>query len=171
MIRSKTEIMKKLFILFLALCSLSSCMVIKSSASHEPVNVQPISALIADLDVSPDRITYTMKPHHRVQRGGFENVKSTAVREALQKSGGGDVLVGLEVQTRSRRLLIWTFVESITVSGYPAKYVDFKTPDDSYWSPLGVWLTQEAINNDKSSPNNTSTVMSVINGFKKFGRR
>lgn len=143
-------------------------MVVRSSASHEPVNVQPISALIADLDVSPERITYTMRPHFKVQRGGFENVKSTAIREALQKSGGGDVLVGLEVQTKSRRLFIWTFVQSITVSGYPAKYVDFKTPDESYWTPLGVWLTQEAINNDKSSPTNTNTVMNVIEVFKKF---
>ena len=160
--------MKKLFILCCAICALSSCMTIRSTATHEVVNVQPISALIADLDVSPERISHTMRPHFKIQRGGYENVKSTAVREALQKHGGGDVLVGLEIQTKSRRLFIWNFVQSITVSGYPAKYVNFKTPDESYWSPLGMWLTQDALNNGSSAKADahTNVVMKVVEMFK-----
>lgn len=141
--------MKKLFVLIGAVCALSSCQTIKSTATHKAVDIQPIGALIADLEVSPNRISYTMIPHRRVQRGGFENIKSTAIREALKNNGGGDVLVGLEVQTKSVRFLIWRFITSITVSGYPAKYTNFTNPDKSYWTPVGMWLTQDAIQKSK----------------------
>lgn len=141
--------MKKLFVLIGAVCALSSCQTIRSTATHKAVDIQPIGALIADLEVSPNRISYTMIPHRRVQRGGFENVKSTAIREALKNNGGGDVLVGLEVQTKSVRFLIWRLITSITVSGYPAKYKNFTNPDKSYWTPVGMWLTQDAIQKSK----------------------
>jgi hypothetical protein len=101
-----------------------------------------------------------MAPHRRVQRGGFENVKSTAVREALKNNGGGDVLVGLEVQTKSVRFLIWRSIKSITVSGYPAKYKNFTNPSKEYWTPMGVWLTQDAI--QKSKGNKSATLSEIV---------
>ena len=147
--------MKKILVLVCAMFSFTSCMTIKNSATYKTVDVQPISVLTADLQVSSKRISYTMRPHRRVQRGGFENVKSTAIREALQKNGGGDILVGLEVQTTSKSFLFWNKVASITVSGYPAKYVNFHSPDKSYWTPVGLWLTQDAIQKSKNPRNST----------------
>ena len=152
--------MKKLFILIGAVCALSSCQTIKSTATHKAVDIQPIGALIADLEVSPNRISYTMIPHRRVQRGGFENVKSTAIREALKNNGGGDILVGLEVQTKSVRFLAWRSIKSITVSGYPAKYTNFTNPDKDYWTPMGVWLTQDA--NNKSKENKVTSLFETL---------
>ena len=146
--------MKKFFILACIALAVSSCQTIRSTATHKTVDIQPIGALFADLDVSTNRISYTMVPHRRVQRGGFENVKSTAIREALQNNGGGDVLVNLEIQTKTTRFLFWRRVNSITVSGYPAKYTNFTNPDKSYWTPMGVWLTQDAMQKSKSSKNN-----------------
>ena len=145
--------MKKLVFLICAICALSSCSTIRNSATHKAVSVQPISALTADIEVYSPRVTYTMKPDRKVRRGGLENVKSTAVREALQQNGNGDVLVGLEVQTKSRRFLVWNRVVSITVSGYPAKYTNFQSPDKSYWTPMGVWLTQDAVRKAQSGSN------------------
>lgn len=142
--------MKKLFLLLGVVFAFSSCMTIRSSATHKTVDVQPVGVLIADLEVSPKRITYTMAPHKRVQRGGYENVKSTAIREALAKNGGGDVLVGLEVQTRQVRFLAWRKIASITVSGYPATYKNFHCPEKDYWTAEALWLTQDAINKSQS---------------------
>ena len=141
--------MKKLLVLIGAVCALSSCQTIKSTATHKAVDIQPIGALIADLEVSPNRISYTMTPHRRVRRGGFENVKSTAIREALQNNGGGDVLVGLEVQTKTTGFIFFRWIKSVTVSGYPAKYKNFTNPDKDYWTPMGMWLTQDAIQKSK----------------------
>lgn len=145
--------MKKFFILICVAFAFASCQTIRSSATYKAVDIQPMGALIADLEVSPNRITYTMIPHRRVNRGGFENVKTTAVREALRNNGdgNGDVLVGLEVQTKSVRFLWWRAITSITVSGYPAKYTNFTNPDKSYWTPMGMWLTQDAIQKSRSN--------------------
>lgn len=159
--------MKKLFLLICTMCAFSSCMTIKSSATHKAVNVQPISALTADIEVSPKRIFYTMRPDKKVCRGGFENVKSTAIREALYKNGGGDILVGLEVQTRSKKFLMWKRVVSITVSGYPAKYTNFQSPDKSYWTPVGMWITQDAIQKSQSNSHGSNGLKNIIELMKK----
>ena len=156
--------MKKLFVLIGAVCALSSCQTIRSTATHKTVDIQPIGALIADLEVSPNRISYTMVPHRRVQRGGYENVKSTAIREALQNNGGGDVLVHLEVQTKSSRFLFWRWIKSITVSGYPAKYTNFTNPDKDYWTPMGMWITQDAI--QKSQGNKSMSLSEFLTIIK-----
>lgn len=154
--------MKKLLLLVCVAFAVSSCQTIRNTATHKTVDVQPVGALIADLDVSPTRITYTMKPHRRVRRGGFENVKSTAIREALMTNGGGDVLVGLEVQTKSVGFLWGRKVTSITVSGYPAKYTNFSNPDKEYWTPLGMWLTQDALQKSKSSKRENISITDLL---------
>lgn len=154
--------MKKLFLLLGVVFAFSSCMTIKSSATHKTVDVQPVGVLIADLDVSPRRITYTMNPHKRIQRGGYENVKSTAIREALKKNGGGDVLVALEVQTRQVRFLAWRKIKSITVSGYPATYKNFRSPEKDYWTAEALWLTQDAIEKSKSKGSGFSGLAGTI---------
>ena len=159
--------MKKFFLLVCVAFAVSSCQTIRSTATHKTVDIQPVGALIADLEVSPKRISYTMTPHRRVQRGGFENIKSTAIREALQNNGGGDVLVGLEVQTKSVRFLCWRTITSITVSGYPAKYTNFTNPDKSYWTPMGMWLTQDAIQKSKSSKNNPMSITDLFTIIKE----
>ena len=159
--------MKKFFLFVCVAFAVSSCQTIRSTATHKTVDIQPVGALIADLEVSPKRISYTMTPHRRVQRGGFENIKSTAIREALQNNGGGDVLVGLEVQTKSVRFLFWRAITSITVSGYPAKYTNFTNPDKSYWTPMGMWLTQDAIQKSKSSKNNPLSITDLFTIIKE----
>ena len=91
--------------------------------------VQPVSAVFADLQVSPEKILFLYIPSNTVLQGGESNVVSSAVREALLSNGNADVLVALESQIKYGED---GKIESITVTGYPAKYVNFRNPGDEY---------------------------------------
>lgn len=129
--------MKKIFTLLavaalFAGCSTTSPSMAKltNTASHTKIStVQPTVAVFADLEVSTTKITYFFLPSQTVQNGGFDNIVNTAVREALIANGNADVLVGLEQQVKYDGN---GAVESITISGYPAKYVNFRSPGDDY---------------------------------------
>ena len=84
-------------------------------------------AVLADLDVASEKISYFMIPSKTVIQGGEKNVIKTAVREALIANGNADVLVGLNTQIKYDAK---GQPESITVTGYPAKYVNFRSPSD-----------------------------------------
>ena len=89
----------------------------------------PVKAEVeADLDVSPTKITYTMRPSKEVRNGGYKNVLNTAVREALEKNGGGDVLVEMQVTSEYKSGVFGgKKVKSVTVSGYPGVYKNFRS--------------------------------------------
>ena len=105
-----------------------------SSATHNKVSVvTPVAAVFADLKVSPDKISFFYIPSKTVIEGGYDNVVDSAVREALASNGDADVLVALETQVK------WDAdgkPESITVTGYPAKYVNFRNAGDDYLKNL-----------------------------------
>lgn len=132
--------MKKLAILLAAaaLCA-SACAPsarLMNSASYSKNSAPvPVAAVFADIEVSPTKIIYFMLPTTTVVNGGYDNVVSTAVREALDANGGGDVLVGLETQVKYNAE---GRIESITVSGYPGKYTNFRNPGDDYLKTLPV---------------------------------
>ena len=91
--------------------------------------VQPVTAVLADLEVSPEKILFLYIPSNTVLQGGEANVINSAVREALLSNGNADVLVALEKQVKYGPD---GKIESITVTGYPAKYVNFRSPGDDY---------------------------------------
>lgn len=103
------------------------------TASTADINSSLQSATVADLDVSPQRITYTMTPTKAVQRGGDENVKRVAESEALERNGGGDLLVNPEFVISKRRGLFSSKITSVTVSGRPATYTNIRSFNDSVW--------------------------------------
>ncbi len=82
---------------------------------------------IADLEVSPQKITYTYRPSDDVNRGGEENVINTAVRKALEVNGGGDVLVEMQFTLKKTGK---KNVTEVTVSGYPARYKNFRNANE-----------------------------------------
>lgn len=112
---------------------LSSCATMTKTASTADINSSLQSATVADLDVSPQRITYTMTPTKAVQRGGDENVKRVAESEALERNGGGDLLVNPEFVISKRRGLFSSKITSVTVSGRPATYTNIRSFNDSVW--------------------------------------
>ena len=85
---------KLLFVCFVALMSTSCGSVLLTNSATED---KPVTAVFADLDVSPTKITKFYRPTTTVLNGGYKNVLNTAIREALLENGDADVLVGLVV--------------------------------------------------------------------------
>ena len=133
--------MKKLFVFAAIAAFLTSCTSLAPTttipntkfictATHTQVNVvNPVTALVADLEVSPDKISYSYVPSRAVRNGGFDNIVNCAVQEALRENGDADVMVALEQQVKYNDS---GECESITVTGYPAKYKNFRNPGDNY---------------------------------------
>lgn len=133
--------MKKLLFGCLVAIMSTSCSVamLTNSATQE----KPITAVVADLDVSPTKITKIYRPTTNVINGGYDNVVNTAIREALYENGDADVLVGLETQAKFNAD---GRVESIIITGYPAKYVNFRNASDEH---LSLLLTQSNTSKSK----------------------
>ncbi|MBR2429185.1 MAG: hypothetical protein IKB15_04315 [Alistipes sp.] len=124
--------MKRLILLAAIAVGITSCGTLKNSATHRDFNVNTPYAvpIIADLEVSDTKIKHVYIPTKDVKNGGTDNVINTAVREALTLNGNADVLVGLETQIQfnsSRK------VKSIVITGYPAKYKNFRNLDEEEW--------------------------------------
>ena len=139
--------MKKLVILFAVALGVCSCGVtslepkLVSTATHTKVSVaQPVVAVFADLEVSPKKITFSYHPSKIVIKGGVDNVVNSAVREALWSNGNADVMVGLETQVKYNAD---GEPEYVTITGYPAKYVNFRSPGDDYLRTIGPSATKE----------------------------
>ena len=124
--------MKKLFLLLtiaaFAVGCAGSARLVNSATYSKPRAVQPVvAALYADLDVSPTKITFFYIPSKTVLVCGYDNVINTAVREALLANGDADVLVSMETQVKYNSV---GEIESVIVSGYPARYVNFRNAGD-----------------------------------------
>ena len=146
--------MKKLylFLLVVFVVGMSACKSARSTATYQdPINTLR-TVTVADLEVAETRISYTYRPTYAVRLGGSQNVIKTAVQEALKAHGSGDILIGLEYTTISR----WTVfpflspIREITVTGRPAKYVNFHSLPEKIWAPTKLYpdnLPEKEINN------------------------
>ena len=114
--------------------SCSSSARLYNTATYVGASVSmPVTAVLADLDVSPTKITFFYIPSGTVVNCGSENVVNSAVREALMANDNADVLVALEKQIKYSAE---GMIESITITGYPAKYVNFRSPSDEFLMEL-----------------------------------
>ena len=123
--------MKKLLFLSIVALFATGCNLTK--LTNSATQKQPIAAVFADLNVSPTKITHFYIPPKTVTVGGYDNVLNSAIRDALLNNGDADVLVGLETQAKYNSK---GEIESITISGYPAKYENFRNPGDDYLSKM-----------------------------------
>ena len=106
---------------------MTSCSFIVNTSSHRTMDVVAVAPVVADLDISLNKITYMYHPiPSRIKIVGIDNVINTAVAEALKANGDADVLVGLQTQIKYEG----TDIESVVVTGYPAKYKSFLTVGD-----------------------------------------
>lgn len=136
--------MKKVLFVAIVAAILSSCGAtapkpvakLVSSATHRQMTISGlyVTPLVADLEVSPEKIFFFYIPSKTVVAGGYDNVVDTAVREALTSNGNADMLVALETQVKYNAQ---GEPESITVTGYPAKYVNFRSVED-YKAPAAA---------------------------------
>lgn len=126
--------MKKILIIVCAAvyaCSMTSCSTVRRTASSRNVNAPLAAAVITDLDVSNQKITYKYTPTKAVRRGGVANCINSAISEALAANGNGDVLVETQPALIVRGGIISGKVKSVTVTGYPAKYKNFRSADEA----------------------------------------
>ena len=159
------KVMKKnlcLLLIFVGVCA-TSCKtftITDVSATCQQPSTYINTATVADLEVSNERISFTFQPSMQVRLGGDLNVIKTAIREALRVNGGGDILVNLEYITVCKKSG-WgrSTIHEVTVSGYPAKYKNFRNLDDSIWAPTKLYPENVTIN--KTSVHNKTSVQSV----------
>ena len=117
--------MKKVF-LFVSLAvamGLASCSSVKHTATTVDVANRMCTTTTADLQVSPQKISYNFTPTNANRRAGEKAVLETAVAQALKANGNADVLVGFEYEIKKKR----NKVMYVTVEGYPATYKNFTT--------------------------------------------
>lgn len=112
---------------FASSCSVNRAMVKSTEVNHPSVE----TATMASLDISKKRITYTYTPTTTDSKNLSESkLIQNAVFKALEANGNADVLVQVNSMVHMRKGLFGSRVKSITVSGYPAYYVDFREPSD-----------------------------------------
>lgn len=130
--------MKKcIFIFAAAVWAMSSCTTVTKTARTESVPYSMYNATIADLKVAPARISYTMRPSKQINAGGINNCKQAAIQEALRVNGNADLLLDPQFVVSSKKGPFGIFINkvtSITVSGRPATYVNFRSMDDNVWT-------------------------------------
>lgn len=125
--------MKKLCFLAVAALMLASCTTTTKTARTESIPYSMYNANVADLNVG-ERISYTLTPSKDIRRGGLNNCKKAAIQNALVENGNADLLVEPQFVVSSRRGLFGTTIKSVTVTGRPAKYKNFRTLNDSVWT-------------------------------------
>lgn len=140
------------------LLSITSCKTLNQTATDKDINSVVFAATTAELDVSDQKVTYTLHPSAKVRRGGMQNCINVAIHEAL-KSSDGDVLIETQQAIVTRTGFLRKKIKSVTVSGYPAKYKDFKSLDSR--------VIEEAYKNGAiNDKNSTKTRVSLFNKFK-----
>ena len=142
--------MKKSFgLLALFAILLSSCQTITKTASTANIGASLQSATIAELEVDDQRITHTLVPSKEIQRGGLNNIKQAVEYDALNKYGNADILLEPQYVISKKQTLFGSKITSISVSGRPARYKNFRSLDDSVWcNPVfrGVSETKKLVN-------------------------
>lgn len=125
--------MKKILLLACVTFAFTSCITTVKTGKVADTKGQLLSATVADLEVSPVRVSYTMAPTKDIQRAGLANVKQAAIRECLEKNGNADVLVDAEYTIEQEKLLFGRRINLITVSGHPARFRNYHSLNDSVW--------------------------------------
>ena len=119
--------MKKIILFFAFAVTLVSCGTTEkliNTATHTggsaPFFVNPVCA---DIKVDGKKISFFMPVSENISAGGLQNVIDTAVKDALEQNGNADLLVGLQTQVKYDSN---GDIESIAITGYPARYINFR---------------------------------------------
>lgn len=102
----------------------ASCTSVKHTASTLPVESQIVSFTVADLEVSPNKVSKTTNWNYQLGGVNVEDVKHNTEAWLLDEVGA-DVLVEPEYIVERRG---WLRGGTVTVTGYPAKFKNFHTP-------------------------------------------
>lgn len=124
---------RSLGLLILTTVLLTSCQTVIKTSRTACVGQQFKNVTVVDLEASDKRVTYTLKPDKEVRRGGLENVKQAAEADILEEHNA-DVLLEPRYVVSKKRTLFGKKITSVTVSGRPAYYKNYRSLSDSVWS-------------------------------------
>lgn len=125
--------MKKLLFLGAIALVMSSCTIHRATvvSTSVPAPMKTITT-VASVDVEKNRISYTYTPTKVDSKRLSDNqLLDNAIYLALEENGKADVLVKVNYFITKRSSLFTRRVKSISVSGYPARYVDFRQPTET----------------------------------------
>lgn len=143
---------------------------INKNSYTNPSSCDIQTRVIADLDISSKRISYTYTVPKKDEKSQFEYLKQDCVREALAANDSSDVLVDPRffINYNEKRYGGYnndTYLESlenytITVTGFPAKYKNIRS--DAENSGYSNNNTAESVKAstiiNTTNPNNTQNV-------------
>ena len=87
---------------------------------------------MATLEVSTKKISYRYVPDRKTAKTlSQKQLIQNAIYAALEENGNADELVEVSYCISAKRAFLSKRIRSISVSGYPAYYVDFREPTDA----------------------------------------
>lgn len=123
--------MKKYFLLFAAVAMMASCTVTKHSVKAVDVDNPIVTTTIASLEVEKTPITFEYVPSKQDSKSlTFKEILGNAQYLALKEHKSGDLLVQVSYSISAKRICGFMKVKKVTVTGYPAKYTKFRTPNE-----------------------------------------
>ncbi len=121
-------------LLAIAALLLSSCDVLQKTAKTVDTTSSIKNFTVADVKVAENRISKTIEPSKEIQRGGIENIKQAVEAAALAENGNADVLMDPQYVISKKRTLFGSKITSITVTGRPGFYTNYRSLNDTVWS-------------------------------------
>ena len=84
------------------------------------------SSTTAELNVSPQKISYTYYPKKLDRKAGLNHIVQNATAGALKEYGNADVLVERQYETVFKNKLFGKKIKYVIITGYPATYENFR---------------------------------------------
>lgn len=75
---------RTIFLMFVAVLTMTSCSIVSKTASTRDVTAPLAAAVISDLEVSNQKITYTLVPTNAIRRGGKKTASMPLSAELSQ---------------------------------------------------------------------------------------
>ena len=142
--------MKKIIgIIALSAIMLTSCQTLMQTSRNIETGSAITSITLADLNVSDKRESHTISHvTDAMQKGGEENVKRIAEAKILE-AANADILVEPRYHVvKKRKLFGGAKITSITVSGRPANFTNFRAIEDSIlFRPEKIYVTEKGKGN------------------------
>jgi len=142
--------MKKILILLSCAIALSSCAIQTSVVRQASLESYVLETpTVADLSVSPTRVTYLYTPTGPESRSlKLEQLIDNAIYKCTTKEDA-DVLANVSYYISAKKGLFGKKVKSIRVTGYPAKYMNFRAADDNEVEHISTLRESEQVSNGK----------------------
>lgn len=126
--------MKKILLIASVVLMTASCAMVHTAQVETTTVYSPAveTTTMATLEVSTKKISYRYVPDRKTAKTlSQKQLIQNAIYAALEENGNADELVEVSYCISAKRVFLSKRIRSISVSGYPAYYVDFREPTDA----------------------------------------